>query len=64
MPTMRCVMTVLPQPGLERDIDVFRNTARRNTVTVPGLGTYPCAGLYARVTREGTLRVGDPVTVE
>jgi uncharacterized protein YcbX len=63
MLTMRCVMVTLAQPGLEPERAVMRAVAAVNRVEVPGLGTYPCAGLYARVTRAGTVTVGDEVSV-
>jgi uncharacterized protein YcbX len=63
MLTMRCVMVTLAQPGLEPDRGVMRAVADLNRVEVPGLGTYPCLGLYARVTVPGTARVGDEVSL-
>lgn len=63
MLTMRCVMVTLAQGDLERDRGVMRAVAEVNRVEVPGLGTYPCVGLYARVTSPGTVRVGDEVSV-
>ena len=64
MLTMRCVMITLAQGELERDRRVMRAVADLNRVEVPGLGTYPCIGLYARVTSPGTVRVGDEVSVQ
>lgn len=63
MLTMRCVMVTLGQPGLEPDRGVMRAVADLNRVAVPGVGTYPCLGLYARVTVPGTVRVGDGVSL-
>jgi uncharacterized protein YcbX len=63
MLTMRCVMVTLGQPGLEPDRGVMRAVADLNRVAVPGLGTYPCLGLYARVTQPGAVRVGDDVRI-
>jgi uncharacterized protein len=62
LPTMRCVMTTLAQPGLPRDVGVLRTVARQNRVDIPGLGRWACAGSYGTVRTPGTLRVGDPVT--
>ncbi|HZT64191.1 MAG TPA: MOSC N-terminal beta barrel domain-containing protein [Acidimicrobiales bacterium] len=62
MLTMRCVMITLPQPDLSADRSVMR-AVTANRVEVPGLGTYPCLGLYARVTEPGDIAAGDPVTL-
>lgn len=63
MLTMRCVMVTLGQPELEPDRRVMRAVADLNRVEVAGLGTYPCLGLYARVTVPGAVRVGDEVSL-
>lgn len=63
MLTMRCVMVTLSQPGLDRDRGVLRATAAANRVDVPGVGAYPCLGLYARVTGEGPVHLGDRVAL-
>ena len=63
MLTMRCVMVTLGQPALEPDRGVMRAVADLNRVDVPGVGTYPCLGLYARVTEPGVVRVGDDVRI-
>ena len=74
MLTMRCVMTTLAQgpraarpqaqgpradSGLAEDRDTLRTLARHHRRDIPGLGTWACAGVYADVTRPGTVRVGD-----
>jgi uncharacterized protein YcbX len=59
----RCVMTTLAQDDLERDPNVLRSTAKHNMVEAGPLGEMPCAGIYAAVTRPGTIRVGDAVEV-
>ncbi|GAC1378193.1 MAG: MOSC domain-containing protein [Acidimicrobiales bacterium] len=59
MATMRCVMTTLAQPGLERDRRTLQGIATQNRVEIPGIGTWACAGGYATVSRDGTVRVGD-----
>jgi uncharacterized protein len=56
----RCVMTTLAQEDLPQDTDVLRALVRHNRVQLPGLGQYPCAGAYAVVTNQGSVRVGDP----
>jgi uncharacterized protein YcbX len=63
IPTMRCVMTTVAQPGLPRDLDVLKTVARNNRVDIPGIGTWACAGVYASITAGGALAVGDTVTV-
>lgn len=59
IPTMRCVMTTLPQGDLPRDPDTLRAIAKHNRVEIPGLGTWACAGVYADVTGPGELAVGE-----
>jgi uncharacterized protein YcbX len=61
IPTMRCVMVTLPQPGLDEDAQVLRSLNAANRITVHGMGDYACLGLYCRVRDEGTVRVGDEV---
>ncbi len=51
-PCPRCVMTTLAQNGLPADNSVLRTAARHNQANV---------GVYASVSRVGTLRRGDPV---
>jgi uncharacterized protein YcbX len=51
-PCPRCVMTTLPQADLPSDPGVLRTAAQHNQVNV---------GVYAGVTRGGTIRRGDPV---
>ena len=58
---MRCVMTTMAQPGLERDLGVLQAAARHNRIEIPGLGHWACAGVYGRVTTRGEVSVGDPV---
>ncbi|HZN15452.1 MAG TPA: MOSC N-terminal beta barrel domain-containing protein [Acidimicrobiales bacterium] len=63
IPTMRCVMTTLAQPGLDADRGVLQTLARENRIEIPGVGTWACAGVYATVTAPGDVAVGDAVTV-
>lgn len=51
----RCVMTTLPQPDLPRDPGILRTAAKHNEVNV---------GVYARVLRGGSVRLGDRVELE
>ena len=54
-PIERCVMTTRAQPGgLERDVDVMRTIARERDA---------CLAVGALVSRPGTIRVGDRVTI-
>jgi uncharacterized protein len=59
IPTMRCVMTTLPQGDLPRDADTLRTIAKHNRVEIPGLGRWACAGVYADVTTGGELAIGE-----
>ncbi len=63
MPTMRCVMTTLPQEDLPRDRATLRAIAGHNRVDIPGFGVWACAGAYADVAAPGTIRVGDTVDI-
>lgn len=55
MPTVRCVMTTLEQPGLPKDPSVLRTIVRDAQQSL---------GLYATVTTPGRVAVGDAVEVE
>lgn len=50
----RCVMTTLPQSDLPRDPGILRTAAQHNNASV---------GVYASVTRGGTVRRGDTIQV-
>ncbi len=54
-PCPRCVMTTLPQGDLPKDAGILRTAAQHNHANV---------GIYAAVTRGGTIRRGDPVRLE
>ena len=62
--TMRCVMTTLPQGSdLGRDADTLRTIAKHNRIEIPQVGgVWACAGVYADVTRDGEIAVGDEHT--
>lgn len=62
LPAPRCVMTTLGQPNLEVDRSILQIVAARNRVTVEGLGTWSCAGIYATVVEDGTIAIGDQIT--
>lgn len=64
LPTMRCIMTTLPQGELPRDNEVLRTISRHNRTEIPGLGTWSCVGAYAAVTESGQVHVGDEVVID
>lgn len=64
MPTMRCIMTTLAQEELPRDPDLLRTIAAANRLEIEGIGTWACAGVYGDAASAGTVRVGDPVTLQ
>jgi uncharacterized protein YcbX len=53
-PCQRCTMVTRPQPGLDRDLDVFKALARHHGATF---------GVWTTVRTPGFLRVGDEVTL-
>lgn len=53
-PCQRCTMVTRPQPGIERDLDVFRTLAREHGKTF---------GVWTGVVTQGTVRAGDDVEV-
>lgn len=59
----RCVMTTLEQAGLPQDLDVLRTLVAHNRVALPGMGQFPCAGVYALVQSVGKTHVGNEVFV-
>ena len=59
IPTMRCIMTTLPQGDLPRDNETLRTLSRHNRIEIPGMGTWSCAGAYANVGETGHLATGD-----
>jgi uncharacterized protein YcbX len=54
VPCERCTMVTRPQPGLERDLDIFKTLARHHGKTV---------GVWTNVHTPGVVRVGDEVTL-
>ncbi len=50
----RCTMVTRPQPGLDRDLDVFKALARHHGATF---------GVWTTVVEPGVVRVGDEVTL-
>jgi uncharacterized protein YcbX len=51
---VRCTMVTRPQPGLERDLDVYKTIARHHG------GTF---GVWSGVLTPGTVHVGEPVVI-
>jgi uncharacterized protein YcbX len=62
MPTMRCTMTTVARDGMAQDRRQLQAIARHNRVEIAGMGQWACAGVYATITGEGPVRVGDAVT--
>lgn len=62
IPTMRCIMTTMAQPGLPRDVATLQAIARHNRLEIAGLGTWACAGVYAGVAAGGRLVTGAEVS--
>jgi uncharacterized protein YcbX len=58
LPTMRCLMSTLPQAHLGRSRGTLATLARTNRLEV-GSGHWACLGLYATVTQMGRIQVGD-----
>jgi hypothetical protein len=54
IPTLRCVMPTREQRGLPTDIQVMRTVAKHAN---------RCLGIYATVSRPGTIGVGDEIVV-
>ena len=59
MPAPRCVMTTRPTAGLGEDTRILRAVSEINRIEIPGIGAYPCAGIYAVGVQAGTIRQGD-----
>ena len=59
----RCVMTTLEQPGFPQDLDILRTLVTHNRMELPGMGKFPCAGVYAIVQTEGKVRVGSTIFI-
>lgn len=62
LPDPRCVMTTLAQGDLPKDTEILRTLARHNRTDVAG-GLYPCAGVYATIESQGSMREGDTVVL-
>jgi MOSC domain-containing protein len=64
IPTPRCVMTTLSQPGLPKDGAMLKAIARLGLKDLPVLGQSACAGWYADIVSPGIVRRGEPVRVQ
>jgi uncharacterized protein YcbX len=53
-PCVRCTMVTRPQPGLHRDLDIYKTIARHHGGNL---------GVWSTVLTPGTVRPGDPVEV-
>lgn len=62
IPTPRCVVPTLPQPGLERSPATLRAVAAANRPRIGDLGRRPGVGVYATVVEPGRITVGDVLT--
>jgi uncharacterized protein YcbX len=51
---VRCTMVTRPQPGLDRDLDIFKALARHHGATF---------GVWTSVQTPGVVRIGDEVTL-
>ena len=63
-PDARCVMTTLAQDDLPKDTDILRTLTGHNRIQVGDVGQFPCAGVYAVVAAQGTVRTGDRVGLD
>jgi uncharacterized protein YcbX len=54
-PCERCTMVTRPQPGLDRDLDIFRTLARHHNAKF---------GVWSGVAAPGSIHVGDAVAIE
>lgn len=54
VPCVRCTMVTRPQPGLDRDLDIYRALARQHQATF---------GVWSDVQTPGAIRAGDTVEV-
>ncbi|MFF2384221.1 MOSC domain-containing protein [Streptomyces sp. NPDC058108] len=64
VPTPRCVVPTLGHDELGADPGIMRAIAREHRVPVFDLGRLACLGVYLEVLEPGTVRVGDPITLQ
>lgn len=63
LPTPRCVIPGLAQPGADTDLPLLRTLARGHRRQVASLGRAACFGVYGQVQRPGRVWEGAPVRV-
>ena len=63
LPTPRCIVPTLAQPGFGPNPEVARTLARINRIDIPGFGRLPVAGVYVSPQATASVKVGDQVTV-
>jgi uncharacterized protein YcbX len=54
VPCERCTMVTRPQPGLQRDLEIFKTRARHHSSTI---------GVWTTVQTPGPIRAGDVVVI-
>ncbi len=59
----RCAMTTLPQRDLPRQLAVLQTIAAHNRTDFAGFGNFACLGIYAEVTANGRIAIGDDLTL-
>lgn len=64
VPTPRCVVPTLGHDELPPDPGIMRAVAREHRVPVFDLGRLSCLGVYLDVLEAGTVRVGDPISLQ
>jgi uncharacterized protein YcbX len=64
VPTPRCVVPALGHDELPPDPGIMRAVAREHRVPVFDLGRLSCLGVYLDVLEAGTVRVGDPISLQ
>jgi uncharacterized protein YcbX len=62
LPTPRCAVPGLEQPGLAASSDLLRTIGSRRS-ELPGRGSAACVGVYADVVRPGVARTGERAEV-
>jgi uncharacterized protein len=53
-PCVRCTMVTRPQPGLDRDLNIYKTISRHHDGTL---------GVWTQVRAQGRVHVGDPVAI-
>ncbi|MGW1785580.1 MOSC domain-containing protein [Streptomyces sp. NPDC002143] len=64
VPTPRCVVPTLGHDELPPDPGIMRAVARDHRIPVFDLGRLSCVGVYLDVLEPGTVRVGDPISLQ